>query len=248
MSGIEVLAAEVWWGDGYENWPSLTFLLDRMPRWEVYERRPCAAGALSAEQEAIAGGARAAAPTPGWHVYHSEDDGFAWFFTWGGKPDDGFGGSVRRVRLTDGSEAEVVGGWHAGGDVAVRAGFAPCLDVGVRTTLVAGERLAGGTACFVTEERFEAEVARLLPDVEVCRHPSNRVMTVKWRGQPSKAEFMAVENERRRIVRERLAAKYHDRSWHGGDWYRKASRAELAELAELDTRPYSALGPLAVTP
>jgi hypothetical protein len=48
VSGIEVLAAEVCWRDGYENWPDLTFLLDRMPVWEVFERRPCAAGRLAA--------------------------------------------------------------------------------------------------------------------------------------------------------------------------------------------------------
>ncbi len=29
MTEIEVLSAEVWWGDGYENPPSLTFELDR---------------------------------------------------------------------------------------------------------------------------------------------------------------------------------------------------------------------------
>ncbi len=207
MTKIEVLSAEVWWGDGYENPPSLTFELDRVPAWDVYEKRGC--------------------------VYWTEDDGFVWFFTWGGKPDDGFGSRRRVVKLLDGSEELVVGGWHTSPSVAVEAGFPRTVDCAYRA--VGGYRTA--TACFVTLERFEAEVVRLLPDVEVIGS------TVRWRGRPSKAEFMAAERERRDVLRDELKAKYHDGSWHGGDWYRRSSEQERAELR---CRPYSALGPTGV--
>lgn len=227
---IEVLEVVVCWRDGHENWPDLKFKLSRKPVWDAYEKRPCAGGGLAAEQEAVIG-ARTSRPMPGWHIYHAEDDGFVSFFTWGGKPDNGFGGWRRTVRLTDGTTEEIVGGWHTSGSVATGAGFAPCLDCAID----------GSIGCFITEDRFVREVERLLPDVEVCRHPGNGVLTVKWRGQPSKAEFMAVEWERRREIREALKAKYADGSRHGEDWYRKSSEDELAEFA---TRPYSALGPV----
>ncbi len=230
MSKIEVLSAEVWWGDGYENSPSLTFELDRAPAWDVYERRPCAREMLSSDQVAIVGGSTSSRPTPGWHAYWSHDDGFVWFFTWGGKPDDGFGGHRRTIKLLDGSEELVVGGWHTGPSVALKAGFPPIVECAYRA--VGGYRTA--MACFVTLERFEAEVARLLPDIEVIGS------TVKWRGRPSKAEFMAAERERRNIFRDELKAKYHDGSWHGGDWYKSSTKEERAELS---CRPYSALGP-----
>jgi hypothetical protein len=221
---IEVLQAAVYWADGYENWPSLRFTLSRKPVWEVYEKRPCSGEQLSAEQENIIGRTRSTEPTPGWHIYHADDDEFVSFFTWGGKPDMGFGGWRRTIKLTDGTTEEIIGGWHTSGDVAERAGFAPCLDISIE----------GWIGCFVTEERFVREVDRLLPDVEVCRHPGNDVLTVKWRDQPSKAEFMAVEHARRKEIRDGLKAKYGERNW-----YRLSTDDERTEL---DCRPYSALG------
>ncbi len=232
MSGdeINVLSADVWWGDGYENSPSLTFVLDRAPRWEVYDKRPGGGrGQLSSEQEAAIGRPAPAKTIPGWSVYWSHDDGFVTFFTWGGKPDDGFGGWRRTVRLLDGSEEEVVGGWHVSPGVAVEAGLSWTIDAAYS---VHGE--PGRISCFVTIERFEAEVARLLPDVEVVG------AIVGWRGRPSKAEFMKVERGRRDALRDVLRARYADDSWHGGDWYRRATDDERAELK---CRPYSALSP-----
>lgn len=221
MSPIKVLQAAVWWADGCENWPSLTFLLNRMPDWSVREKR--------------------AIPTePGWHVYWAAEDEFATFFAWGGRPDDGFCGARRTVTLTDGSTEEIVGGWRTSGDVATSVGFPRLVDVTVRTDLLGGERLAGGTGCFVTEERFKREVAAHLPDVELCRHPGNDLLTVKWVGQPSKAEFQTVEHARRDALREKLKARYSDGSWHHGDWIRRTTPEEYESLG---CRPYSALGP-----
>jgi len=232
---IEVLDTAVYWADGYENSPSLTFLLSRMPEWDVFEKRPCAMETLSSEQVMVVGGTNRQAAS-GWHIYHSEDDDFAWFFTWGGKPDAGFGGSRRVVTLTDGFTEEVVGGWHVSSSVAEKAGFAPCVDVGVRTSVIRGQ-LAGGTACFITHDRFKSEATRLLPDVEVVED-QYASLTVKWRGQPTKREFMASERERRIVVRESLENAY------GRDWYKRSSNEEHTLLA---CRPYSALGPAATS-
>lgn len=240
---IRVLDAAVYWADGYENSPHLTFLLDRKPDWGTYEKRPCAAERLSTEQAAIVGGPRQHAPAPGWHIYHAEDDGFATFFTWGGKADDGFGGWRRTITLIDGGTEEVVGGWHVGPGVAIDAGFPPCVDAGIRTDRPGRGPLGGGIACFITEDRCRREVAAHLPDVEVCRATAGGGLTVKWRGQQSKADFMAIERGRRETIRTALKAKYHDGSRHGGDWYRHATNDERAAL---QTRPYSALGATAV--
>jgi hypothetical protein len=231
MDQIKVLDAEVWWGDGYENAPSVTFTLDRAPCWDIYDKRPGGGrGQLSTEQEAVVGRGLSAPTTPGWHVYWSEDDGFVTFFTWGGKPDDGCGGSRRQVRLRDGGSELVVGGWHVGPGVAVAAGLPATIDTAMRVK--GGYRTA--IACFITVERFHFAVAHHLPDVEIVGN------TVKWRGQLSKAEFMAAERVRRDLIRDELEAKYHDGSWWGGNWYSKSTQAERDAIA---CAPYSALGP-----
>ncbi len=230
---INVLSAEVWWGDTYENAPSVTFHVDRDPEWKVYDKRPGgSAGLLSAEQEAVIGRRAPVRPTPGYNVYWTQDGDFVWFFSWGGKPDDGFGGWRREIELADGTVELVVGGWHVSPSIAVSAGFPKIIETAY---ISPGHRV--GVACFVTVERFEREVAIHLPDVEVTGS------TVKWRGQPSKAQFMAAERERRDIFRDEMKAKYSDGSWHHGNWYKKMTADEKVEMA---CRPYSALGPTGV--
>lgn len=238
MELIKVLDIGVHWADGYVNDPSLCLLLDRKPEFERYDKRPCAEETLSGEQAAIVG-SRLRARREGWYLYWSQDGDFAWFFTWGGKPDDGFGKHRRTITLLDGTQEEVVGGWHVGAGAASEVGHPVCVDVAYRTDYFTdrhtGEkRLGGGTACFVKEGRLRAEVARLLPDVEVVANACGG-MTVKWRGQPSKDLFMQAEERRRKVIQQQLKAKYQD----ARDWWRETTQAERDTLKR---RPYSALG------
>lgn len=227
MSKIKVLEAKVWWGDGYVNEPTVRFVIDRAPVFDIYEKRPCGQETLSAEQAAVVG-SKMRRQVDGWHVYYSEDDEFSTFFTWDGKPDEGFGRWRRTIKLSDGTEEEIIGGWHTGPDVAVEAGFPPCVDTSY--VLDADDRV--GLACFISEERFRLEVERLLPDVEVIRSIYNG-LTVKWRNQVSKAEFVDIEADRQEQVRNSLKAKYP------GDWYYCATDEERDQFS---TQPYSALG------
>lgn len=195
LAPITVLDIGVEWHAYYGNDPSLCFLLDREPEYERYDKRPCVEETVSGEQAAIIG-SRMKGRRDGWHLYWSQDGDFAWFFTWGGKPDDGFGGCRHTITLLDGTEEQIVGGWHTGAQAAADVGHPACVDVAYRidyfTNRHTGEkRLGGGTACFVTEERLRAEVASFLPDVEVITGRYGGV-TVKWRGQPSKAELDAL--------------------------------------------------------
>jgi hypothetical protein len=214
MSKIEVLEAKVHWSDRYENSPSLKFALNQMPQREVYEVRK---------------------RDDGWRIYWSEDDSFVWFFTYK-SPDDGFGGWRRTVKLTDGTTEEVIGGWHSSSASSEPVGFPPVVDISICTHNMSNL----GRVSFITADRFKNEVERLLPDVEVIDDKYN-VLTVKWRGQPSKSEFMAIEHDRRDKVRDRLKEKYPGGSFLGNsDWYGQCSDEERGELA---CKPYSALGP-----
>lgn len=205
---VTVHAIDVYWGDGYGNDPSLKFLVEglRDHNWR-YEKRPCVAEQLSSEQVAIVG-LRQRQRTEGWHIYFAERDGFARFFTWGGKPDDGFGGRRRTVTLVDGSTEEIVGGWHVTPDAASDVGFSETLDVTVVDTEYVAEihnhdpgrdwTRISGLARFVTLERCRRELAAHRPDLELVRKQIGG-WTVKWRGQPSKSEWMAAGpgNDRR---------------------------------------------------
>jgi hypothetical protein len=239
---IQVLDIGVEWHAQYANDPSLCFLLDRQPEYGRYDKRPCAQEQVSGEQAAIIG-SRMRNERKGWHLYWSQDGDFAWFFTWGGKPDDGFGGWRRTITLLDGTEEEIVGGWHTGPQAATDVGHPACVDVAYRTDYFVNrhtgeKRLSGGTTCFVTEERLRMEVARLLRDVEVIEGRYGGV-TVKWRGQPSKAEFLDAQAKRREPIRKALEAKYG-----GYNWYSKITDAEHESLTERAL--YADLGPAAV--
>lgn len=216
MTKIDVLDVAVWWGDDCSNWPSLTFLLDRMPEFGPYNKR------LSTDGKD--------------NFYWQECDGFASFFVWSGKPDDGFGGWRRTVQIDDGTEEEVVGGWSSRAEVAESFGHPATVPIGARTDYyeIKGKKvLAGGLGMHITHDRFRREVERLLPDVEVIPAKYG-ILTVKWRGQPSKEEFIKTEDERRGPIRDALKEKYG--RW---DWYNRATSDEQAELA---IKPYSALG------
>lgn len=233
---IRVLDIGVEWFDHAVNDPSLCFLLDRKPEYGRYDKRPCAQENLSGEQ-AVAVGSRMRNARKGWHLYWAQDGDFAWFFTWGGKPDNGFGGWRRMITLTDGTEEEIVGGWHVGASAATEVGHPQTIDVAYRTDYFTNrhtgeKRLGGGTGCFITEERFRLEIEEHLPAVEVVESRYHG-LTVKWRDAPSKAEHVAAESLRRTQLRDGLKVKYP------GDWWAQLS---VAEKDELTVRPYSALG------
>jgi hypothetical protein len=97
--------------------------------------------------------------------------------------------------------------------------------------------VTGGIGGNVTVPRFEAEVARHLPDCEVVEGKYGG-LTVKWRGQPSKDDFMDGEKARRDVIREGQKKLYGERGWYD----------EMPDeiRAELECRPYSALGPAEV--
>ena len=81
----ELLDIAVEWNERIANPPRFGVLVDRMPKFDVWEKRP-----LELDQ-------------PGWHLYYAQDGEFASFFTWSGNADDGFAGWRRTVTLTDGT-------------------------------------------------------------------------------------------------------------------------------------------------
>jgi hypothetical protein len=234
---IQVKDIGIEWADGYANDPSLCLLLDRAPEYGRYDKRPCAKETLSGEQAMIVG-SRGRVRREGWHLYWTQDGDFAWFFTWGGEPDDGFCGWKRTITLLDGTTQDIVGGWHVGASAASDVGHAACVHVAYRTDYLTNrhtgeKRLGGGTSVFITRQRLEREIARLLPDVEATTGRGGG-MTVKWRAQPSKAEHLQAERERIEPIREALKAKYPR------DWRRESSQAERDSLKA--GVPYSTLG------
>jgi hypothetical protein len=239
MDPIQILNIAVRWSDGFENDPSLSFLLDRKPEWEVYEKRPSTDAQLSAEQTAAAGtsGARG---RKGWHIYRACDGDFSTFFTWGGKPDQGFGGWRRDVPLTDGTVEHVTGGWSAGGTVAEQAGFPACFDGAYVTRLTQDRRtglyrVGGGTVCHVNVDRVVTELARLRPELEAVDSPYG--WTVKWKGRIDKRTFQRQEHDRRAVLRDSFKADLEpDYGWH---WHQHITEEQSEALG---CRPYSALG------
>jgi hypothetical protein len=239
---INVLDIGVTWYDDSVNFPQVKFLLDHKPNFDVYEKRPCDQVTLSSEQALIVGSTMSR-KKPGWNIYWSEDDHFITFFTWGGKPDDGFGRWRRTIKLSDGSSEEIIGGWHVGPQAAIDAGFSVTVDT---SYVVASEVRSnrhwtkqGGMACFITQERFIQEIGRLRPDLEVCY--INDSPTVKWQGQISKNEFQNIDDKRRNQVREDLKKKYPTGPSVFNDWWNQATDEEKKELSY---KKYSELGPV----
>jgi hypothetical protein len=223
----------VQWHDGAANDPTLFLLVRGLPehRNGPYQKVPVDASVpLSAQQMAVVGSA-AFRPVRNEHVYWQEwdsDGDFAWFFTWTGVPDDGFGGWKRTIELTDGGTENVVGGWHTMPAVAEAAGFPATLDTGVvRAEDVdnGGARWpSGGLATFVTVSRISRELERLCPDLELIEAPYVG-HTVKWRGRASKAEWLELDAVRHKLVVKELAEKY---GLH--QWYKRATRDERDRL------------------
>jgi hypothetical protein len=180
---VTVIDIDVRWGDGYANSPSLAFLVAGLPERDeetVYSKHRHPQGTT---------------------IYWNECDGFVWWFSWRGTPDDGFGGWRRAVRIDDGTTEIVTGGWHGAPPAAMDAGLPACVDVAVirvEDPLNRAWPRCGGQAAFITQDRMLAEIASLRPDLEVIPDPYNH-LTVKWCGQPSKAEWAALapDNSRR---------------------------------------------------
>lgn len=234
------------WHDGFDNGTDVTFRADAAPSFAAVPAKkvPCAAERLSGEQRAIVGGRPKSAPSPGWHIYWQELGPFVSFFTWGGKPDDGFGGSRRKIILEDGGTEDVVGGWHVSPRVAEDAGLPPVIEVAVVAPPYDDRwPFGGGLAMFMKREAWEQAVEEFLPDCEIVNGE------IKWKGQISKRHFQAVEHLRRAVLRDELKAKYPliegSGSAFGADWTPRRDWHDQAtdeERAQLSSRPYSALG------
>lgn len=88
MTPATILDVRPDWNESFDNPPSLVVLVDCFPRdtdlqWE--ERSG---------------------------LYLGRAGALCRFFSWSGKPDQGFGGWRRNITMLDGSVREIVGGWH----------------------------------------------------------------------------------------------------------------------------------------
>lgn len=83
-----IIKARPNWHEGFDNPPSIEVLVDQFPddssiQWE--ERNG---------------------------LYLGRSGALSRFFSWSGKPDQGFGGWKRSITMLDGSVREIIGGWH----------------------------------------------------------------------------------------------------------------------------------------
>ena len=146
----ELLDIAVEWNERIANPPRFGVLVDRMPKFDVWEKRP-----LELDQ-------------PGWHLYYAQDGEFASFFTWSGNADDGFAGWRRTVTLTDGTTEEIIGGWSGSPIVPLRLGYPPVVGVGVRDDAADFERFGGmgGLHMHLSLDRLRREVAARYPNAK----------------------------------------------------------------------------------
>jgi hypothetical protein len=241
-----ITGCEVYWADNFDNDADFKIRIDcefgELPWAEHHFRYPSSRSQLSDEQRAIVGGAEPEAVAVGWHVYVKSASPFHQMFTWGGKPDQGFGGARRTIKVICGKcngvggkdvdlcphcegrgewEQEVIGGWNAGAGVGRHAGLE------LVSTTVHDTRYSVGMATFIETKALSELVARYLPEVVY-----DGTEPPRWWGQPSKREWRAMERER--IATERLIWEAD----HGVSFdYLRDERLWPS------IRPYSSLGP-----
>lgn len=223
---------EINWYDGYTNDPEVLLRVDAQPSFEgcAWHKRPCADEMLDDVQLRVVGVPRKHEPAPGWHCYlrWSQCGNFATFFTWGGKPDGGFGGWTRTIRLVDGSEQRIVGGWATGAAVARSAGYGDLVEV----CTVVGEHDRRGM--FVPPMWLRELLAEQHPDTELVLE--DRTWVVRWRHRMTKREWVEAEQRRRQTWIGELEA-VTGRCWHDDLWQ------EFRDHPEAQPRPYSELRP-----
>lgn len=197
---MRIIEAQIYWHDDYDNAPSVQILLDEAPLTgddRVWDKIPARHSQLSAEQEAIVGRENFK-PDPDWYAYAYREGGFCYFFTWGGKPDQGFGGLKRTIRLSDGTEEEIIGGWFTSPRVLNEADpdSPPVMEVSYTAdpkVMERGHTFLGGF--YSTEEVHEA-VLRCNPDVELGEDGA-----WKLKGYPTKAEWRTAERTRSKALK-----------------------------------------------
>lgn len=259
-SPIEVVDARVDWCDGFDNPPSIDVLISREPEFGPYMKGPVSASqSLSDEQQAVVGGPAPATqpPTPGWHVYVATDGPMLTMFTYGGKPDRGFGGAGREIevyvcdacwgsgveRYDDGlpERCSLCKGRPVSGGATATERIAGGWHPGAAAALSVGID-AMGVSVFHKREWYErgytarsgfmrAESVR-----EAIAEFQPEVVwdegeLPRWFGQPHKAEWKAME--RTRILAEKLA--YAGRERLPFPYFRSEPWEPM--------RPYSGLGP-----
>lgn len=181
------IGADVYWADGYSNDPNLYVRVSSEPDRSSF---------LFEEKDG--------------YYFAENPDGLIKYVYKNNPavPDEGFGGAQRTVRMKDGSERSWIGGWATSPSACTRAGFPEFIEVSLRVPQY--ERTAiGGYGMQIPLAR--AILAKFLPDVELVNinyvdprglsapvelsaeqaavvGGSRSVWTIKWRGQPSKAE------------------------------------------------------------
>lgn len=163
------------WMDGFGNDPRIFVALTERPKFEEYRKYPCQNG------------------TEAGHLYVSQDHNLRDFFYWA-KPDDGFGGWDRLVHIDDGSVERLIGGWSSRASVASEVTGIDLVDVYYEVGEKCSDRASGSRYVSVVRSALQAALNRLHPDVTLILN-ANGAFTVKWLGQPSKAEWLSRRSE-----------------------------------------------------
>lgn len=209
MTPPEIADAFVFWNDRYGNSPDLIVNLR---------------GPLEFPEPWM----KVKIPDDDHSLYWRCDGPFYVYFVWAGKPDRGFGGWRRTIKLVNGTSEEVVGGWTSNPSSFKAAGMGEMLEV------TAYQNGAKATSCALPREEVERIVEQFCPDVEIIETGKDcEPITFKLAGELSKEEWMELEGQRTDAIRAQLKEKY------GTRWY-DLSTAE--EKQPFQSKPYSGIG------
>lgn len=234
MSALEIVDARVTFRDN-DSIDTPEILISRPTEYGHYAKRPMSGGhSYSDEQAQIIGAPTPRESRPGWHVYLREDGPLVSFFTWGGGADDGFGGWRRTITLDDGTEEEIIGGWHSSSDVAERAGFDPVMSVSVFDDAASWERGHTAMAAFCKRDALLEAVAEFAPHLSA----PDEGYEFGYNGQPNKTEFRYLE--RMRLAAEKLQwERENGRAWAFDEHYASGDYHD----PKWAMRSYTTLGP-----
>lgn len=210
-----VITAAINWNDRYANEPNLMVVLDEPLVFpEEWNTSP-----IKGERETF---------------YWREADDFYTYFVWSGKPDHGFGGWKRTIKLVEGGEREIVGGWSSNPSVFPLAGLPDVLEVSVYALTGKGKKLGGPLSLALDHGRVHDVVREHCPGIEVIETGrAYTPLTFKFEGEVSKAEWQDQEDARISPIRDALREQY------GQLWY---SLCTDQERHEINSRPYSGIG------
>lgn len=203
---MKIVDAQINWHEGFVNPPSVRILVDEelIPYGDrVWRKLPAKRSTLSSEQELIVGDI--SKPDPNWFAYVFRQGGYTDFFTWGGEPDQGFGGSKKVIKLDDGTEETIIGGWSTSPRILNEADpdAKPVVDVSFTTDPKVMEKgYTFYSASYDWEEVYLA-VLKFNPNIELGDDGC-----WKFKGKPTKKEFQAAESARISAIREAQGDKF----------------------------------------